>query len=99
MQRWKMVFRRDFKEKLRQIQAEYDRYKATDRLINLQQAGEKLFSAVENYLMLKYEERKYSYGALIGMKRMGGKDRVWLANAAALHEFFYNADADETRDR
>lgn len=91
---WKGIFKKDIKSKIKVSEIEYKKYKDTDKIIYLQQAGNKLFSAVENYLMLKYERRTKSYQALFNMVKHNEKDRAILREAVQLHYFFYNGELD-----
>lgn len=93
---WKKVFRADIKTKLVYADKEYNKYKSTGRLIYLQQAGNKLFSAVENYMMLKYSQRARSYEAVKGIIT-DARDKKLLVDAAQLHYFYYNAELQMSR--
>ena len=93
----KEVFKRDWNNKLEAANKEFQDYKNTDKLMFLQQAGSKLFSAVENYLMYKYNKRVRSYNDLQVVVRNNQDDLYLLSQAAQLHYFFYNADLQMTR--
>ena len=61
---WKKIFKEDMLQKLNESKEEFKRYKSTKKVVYLQQAGNKLFSVVENYLMIKYNVRVVSYREL-----------------------------------
>lgn len=86
---WKVIFRQDIKDKLRESRREYDRYKSTGKVVYLQQAGNKLFSVVENWLMVKYNVRVSSYKELRKVVRNNRYDRVLLSKVSQLHYFYY----------
>ena len=86
---WRNEFRKDIKRKIKISKAEYKLYKETGSIIYLQQACNKLFSAVENYLMVKYNRKVESYQVLRGFVT-NEKNKVMLRDAAQLHYFFYN---------
>ncbi len=90
---WKKVFRKDFKTKVEHAQKEYNKYKSTNQVIYLQQSCGKLFSAVENYLMVKYGKRQRSYGSIVSMVSNNEADRTLLNDAVQLHYFYYNGEA------
>lgn len=96
--KWRSVFKKDIKSKLDFGQKEYQEYKITGYVIYLQQSGNKLFSAVENYLMLKYNKRVKSYQELKQIVINNKKDRLLLAQVSQLHYFFYNGDLQMDRD-
>jgi hypothetical protein len=94
---WINVFKEDTKNKLDYGDKEYKMYKRTGDLIYLQQAGNKLFSAVENYLMIKYKKRVRSYQSLLKQIEKDKTDRELLTQTVQLHYFFYNADLQMDR--
>lgn len=89
---WKKGFKQDINNKLAFATKEYNSYTLTDNVIFLQQAGNKLFSAVENYLMIKYNHRVKSYAQILQLVKNNKNDTVLLIQAVQLHYFFYNAD-------
>jgi len=89
-QSWKNNFRTDVKTKLRVANLEFKQYKKSGSIIYLQQSGEKLFSVVENYLMLKYDYRASSYGDLYKKMKSNSHDLYLLKDSFQLHKFFYN---------
>ncbi len=91
---WKQSFKKDISRKLKASEEEYKKYLNTHKIIYLQQAGNKLFSIVENYLMLKYGERKKDYKSLFHMVKNNKNDRTLLRDAVQLHYFFYNGELD-----
>ena len=97
MNHWKEIFKRDWKSKLEEAEKEYQLYKQTDKLIYLQQASNKIFSVVENYLMYKYNKRVRSYGEVQALVMHNRLDFQLLAKAAQLHYFYYNADLQMNR--
>jgi len=93
---WMNSLKNDANRKLRESRKEYEKYKKTGKTIYLQQACNKLFSAVENRLMVKYKIRKRSYKALYNLVRKSQKDRILLQLAKDLHVFYYNGPLDIT---
>ena len=91
---WKDIFKKDIRTKVKIADEEYKKFRSTKQIIYLQQAGNKLFSAVENYLMLKYEKRVKNYQILFNIVKHNEKDRIILREAAQLHYFFYNGELD-----
>ena len=89
---WKRVFRKDIKEKLRKSQNEFNRYKSTQRIIYLQQAGNKLFSLIENILQIKYGKRIKNYQQLRHLVKDNKNDKQLLLQAVQLHYFYYNGE-------
>ena len=89
---WKAYSKQDFMAKIKHSHEEYNEHKRTGQVIYLQQACGKLFSAVENYLMVKYKQRRYSYGSLIQLISNNEKDRTLLNDAVQLHYFYYNGE-------
>ena len=89
---WKRVFKRDLKEKIKQSSEEFKKYRKTDEIIYLQQACNKLFSAVENLLMYKYGKRYGSYQKIRSMVSKNRYDSKLLLDANKLHKFYYNAE-------
>ena len=92
---WKTKFKKDIKTKFKHALLEFKKYKKTNQLIYLQQACNKLFSVVENYLMLKYKKRVRSYKRL--REIINNKDKDLLFKAVQLHYFYYNSDLQMSR--
>jgi len=95
---WKNVYKKDIKFKLDFGEKEYNLYKKTGYIIYLQQSGNKLFSAVENYLQLKYNKRIKSYQDLKQIIKNNKNDKNLLTLASQLHYFFYNGDLQMDKD-
>jgi len=91
---WRKVFYRDIKTKFRASKQEFNKYKRTRKVIYLQQASGKLFSAVENYLKIRYNIRKRSYRELWDMVKSNSNDRTLLQLTKQLHIFYYNGSLD-----
>lgn len=94
---WQNTFQNDIQEKIFQAKDEFHRFNQSQQLIYLQQAGNKLFSAIENFFMIKYNVRVQSYSQLRKIVLKHKKDYHLLRDAVQLHYFFYNADL--TMDR
>jgi hypothetical protein len=94
---WRKMFVTDISQKIRYADKEYDRYKKTAYIIYLQQASNKLFSAVENYLILKYDNRVRSYQQLFIMVQDNNDDAYLLSQAVQLHYFYYNGELQMSR--
>ncbi len=88
---WKSLFRKDIEVKLRESKREYDIFKRTGEVIYLQQAGNKLFSLVENYLMVKYDKKVEKYGDVRKLVFNNKFDKELLIEANLLHKFYYNS--------
>lgn len=72
---------------------EYQQFKKTKEVVYLQQAGEKLFNALENYVQYinKIQARNfYEIKSLIKEKSL----RQLLYDAQDLHRFFYNGELE-----
>jgi hypothetical protein len=89
---WKDVFKQDIKNKLIISKQEYDIYKKTNQIVYLQQAGNKLFSVVENWLMLKYKTKVSNFQDLRNLTNNNKNDRRLLSKVARLHYFFYQGE-------
>ena len=96
-QYWKQEFRRDIHVKLQASINEYNKYKQTNNIIYLQQAGNKLFSIVEHLLMIKYDFRTKNYQKIRYIVKENEKDRELLRDVAQLHYFFYDAELQMDR--
>jgi len=92
MKGWQEKFVLDVKNKFKMANLEYEQYKKTGSIIYLQQAGNKLFSVVENYLMVKNQYRARSYGDLYEKIKGNAYDLALLKDSFQLHKFFYNGD-------
>jgi len=97
MNNWKEIFKRDWKIKIEEAEKEFQQYKLTDKLIYLQQSGNKIFSVVKNYLMYKYNRRVRSYNEIRALVINNSSDSLLLSKASQLHYFFYNADLQMSR--
>lgn len=95
---WKAKFKIDIKNKLNMAILEFDKYKSTGYIIHLQQAGNKLFSITENYLMIKYNHRVKSMQEMRILIENNQDDRRLLTQANQLHRFFYNADLQMSQE-
>jgi hypothetical protein len=89
---WSNKFDKDVKSKLQASEIEYKNYKDNNNLIFLQKAGEKLFSAVENHLMIKYNQLHKSHNDIRIMISGNNNDKILFEDADILHKFFYNSD-------
>jgi len=89
---WRDKFIVDVKNKLKAANLEFKQYKQTSSIIYLQQAGGKIFSVVENYLMVKHDYRARSYADLYEKIKSNSHDLLLLKDAFQLHKFFYNGD-------
>ena len=87
---WKQVFTKDIQSKVKESKKEYKQYKGTGYIIYLQQASNKLFSAVENYLMLKYNRRVETSKALSMLIGKDKPDQRLFRDARQIHKFYYN---------
>jgi len=95
---WKKSFRKDIKNKVILMNKEYALFQETNNVGYLQQAGNKLFSIVENYLQLKYSHRVNSYTELKILVKNNNNDYDLLIKAVQLHYFFYNGEIQMPRD-
>lgn len=95
---WKNTFRKDVSEKMKAAASEYALFQKTGSTLYLQQAGNKLFSAVENYLMLKHNKKARNYQHLKQLIAHSPEDKQLLTDAVQLHYFFYNAQLQMETD-
>jgi hypothetical protein len=96
-QNWTNSFEEDISQKLNQAHAEFLTFQKTQQIIYLQQAGNKLFSAIENFLMCKYKTKVKSYKELQQLVFKNKTELRLLRNAAQLHYFFYNGELQMNR--
>lgn len=89
---WKNRFAIDIISKLEAAEEEFRKYNKSGSIIYLQQACGKLFSIVENHLMVKHDYRARSYQDLYKKIQSNSYDRLLLKDAFQLHKFFYNGD-------
>ncbi|MFT7616002.1 MAG: hypothetical protein ACI8Y7_000830 [Candidatus Woesearchaeota archaeon] len=94
---WKNEFQKDITAKMAQAKEEYSLFVKTQHIIYLQQAGNKLFSAIENFLMIKHNKKVRSYNQLQMLLKNNESDYKLLRNAVQLHYFFYNCEAQMNR--
>ncbi len=83
--------------KVNESDVEFDKYKKENKVIYLQQACNKLFSAVENFLMIKYSRRYKNYQDIKRMVSGNRVDSLLLSEAVQLHYFYYNGDLQMDR--
>jgi len=95
---WKKSFKNDIATKWDLMNNEHSMYEQTNNVGYLQQAGNKLFSIVENFLQMKYDYRVKSYSELKSLVVHNENDYDLLVNAAQLHYFFYNGEVQFPRD-
>lgn len=88
------VLKRNMEGMLRYSQEEFAEFKRTGDVVFLQQAGEKLFSAVENYISLKSKVRVESYYEAMQLAKGDRELRNLLYDAKILHQFFYNGESE-----
>ena len=74
-------------------QKEYALYKKTQEIVYMQQAGEKLFNAIENYIQFKYKNQARSFFELKNLVRDKSLKNL-LYSAKSLHQFFYNGELE-----
>ena len=86
---WRKIFKEDMKQKLKESGVEFNKYKTSRKVIYLQQAGNKLFSVVENWLMVKHNVRVSSYKELRKVVRKNKHDKLLLSKTVQLHYFYY----------
>lgn len=78
---------------LKYSKIEFKEYKKTGDIIYLQQAGEKLFNAIENYIQYVNKVRYSSYYEIT--QNVKEKPlRKLLYDAKRLHIFFYNGELE-----
>lgn len=99
IENWKTIFKEDLKIKMREADIEYKKYKEDENnnMIHLQEACEKLYSAVENFLMAKYDKQERGYQAISYRVMNNEKDSSLLNDAVQLHYFFYNGEVSALR--
>ena len=93
---WRQLFIVDIKDKLRASKEEYDEYMSTKEVVLMQQAGNKMFSLVENYLEVKYNYRIRSYNQLkMFLETRNQDDANLLKKCEFLHTFFYTNELND----
>lgn len=76
---------------------EFEEYKRTGDIVFLQQAGEKLFNALENYIQYVQITRYASYYEMhLNVKEKPLKKLLY--DAKRLHQFFYNGELEISKD-
>jgi len=96
---WKKIFVQDINDKLIASRKEFDKYKKTSKVVYLQQAGNKLFFVVENWLQVKYGRRISSYKELKQLVSKNKNDLLLVVRVSRLHYFFYqNIIIDDPED-
>jgi len=95
---WRKFFEEDIRVKLEEAKNELEEYKRTGYIIYLQQACNKLFSALENQLMLKYNKKTSRYKELQMVIGKNHDDQHLLRDARHLHIFFYKGDLDMSKE-
>lgn len=78
---------------LKYANLEFKEYKKSGDIIYLQQAGEKLFNAVENYIQFVQQTRYSSYYELTVHTKEKSLRRL-LYDTKRLHQFFYNGELE-----
>lgn len=87
---WRQMFKKDCADKLKASKQEYEEYLSDKtQIVLLQQAGEKLFSVVENWMQVKYSYLVNNYEELKFIARKSDYDTNLLKKTYALHKFFY----------
>lgn len=87
----KEVVKTNMKNMLEWSSIEYRRYKQTKNIVHMQQAGEKLFNAVELYASCISNMRLYVHQAVYQV--IHEKTFLDVFNRVnLLHQFFYNAE-------
>ena len=74
---------------------EFNQYKKTGDVVYLQQAGKKLFNAIENYIQYVNKMRYESFYEIQKSIREKPLKRL-LYDARNLHRFFYNGELEMT---
>ncbi len=95
---WKSYFKKDIENKYKLMINEYSQYENTDNIDYLQQAGNKLFNIVKNYLQVKYNKRMGTYNELKLLVRNNKNNYELLLESAQLRYFFYNGELQMQRD-
>lgn len=83
----------NMKSMVKYSKSEYNKYKSTRNIIYLQQAGEKLFNAIENYIQFI---NKLMVGSFYEIKSLVKEQplRKLLYDAQDLHRFFYRGELE-----
>jgi hypothetical protein len=86
-----IVVKENIKNMMKYSKNEYQKYKKTRNIIYLQQAGEKLFNAIENYIGLANKVFVDSFYSAKQLTMRNKPLRKLLYDGRALHRFFYNS--------
>ena len=84
-----IVIKENMKNMIKYSKQEFQTYKSTKDIVYLQQAGEKLFNALESYLSFIYKTRVEYYQQLRLMIKEKSVVKL-LYDARDLHRFFYH---------
>ena len=76
---------------------EFDRYKSTKDIVLLQQAGEKLFNALENYIQFVNKNMAGSFYEIKGLIKEKSLRKL-LYDAKDLHIFFYRGELEMNKE-
>ena len=89
--------KRNMSSMLKYSNIEFKEYKKTGNIIYLQQAGENLFNALENYIQYINKMRAESFYDIHRMVKEKSLKKL-LYETRNLHRFFYNAEFEMSRD-
>lgn len=76
---------------------EYNEYKNTGNVIYLQQAGEKLFNAIENYIQYVNQIQAQTFYEIKGLVKEKPLRKL-LYDGRDLHRFFYNGELEMNKE-
>lgn len=95
MMREFQAVRRNMTSMLDYAEREFKQYKKTGDVVYLQQAGEKLFNAIENYIQYVNRMRYENFYEIQRSIKEKPLKRL-LYDARNLHRFFYNGELEMT---
>ena len=86
-----IVVKENMLSMLKYSKSEFNKYKSTRNIIYLQQSGEKLFNALENYIQFINKIESFSFAGIKSIIKERSL-RILLYDARNLHRFFYKGE-------
>jgi len=92
-----IVVKENMKNMIKYSKQEFNTYKSTKDIVYLQQAGEKLFNALENYIQFINRVEAFSFYGIKNLIKEKSLRRL-LYDGKDLHRFFYRGENEMTVD-
>ena len=94
-----LILKENMKSMLKYSKSEYNKYKSTENIIYLQQAGEKLFNVIENYVGVINNIQIQNFQDALQRTFKEKPLQNLLYDARNLHRFFYNSTNEYTIEK